>query len=282
MTSGFPPPSTPSVGWHQDPHGSGEMRYFDGWRWVHSEHTTQPDSPEPVAVRVPVRSGVLAVVVLLLSLLMSGLGLVIALELGVSDAVALGIAMALGYLPAIGFAVISAKSWGTGDVLGDLGMRSRWADLGWGPLIWIVAITVQIALGSVILVFDLPTVSNTEGMSELSGDTAQMWVLIFAAVVMAPIVEEIVFRRLLLRALVGVLPAAVAIMIQAVLFGVLHLNPEAGVANLGLVIILTGVGAVFGAAAHILGRIAPTIIAHAIFNGVVLTLVLSGALEDFL
>jgi membrane protease YdiL (CAAX protease family) len=50
---------------------------------------------------------------------------------------------------------------------------------------------------------------------------------------------------------------------------------------LGLVVILTGVGAVFGAAAHFLGRIAPTIIAHAIFNGVVLTLVLSGVLEDF-
>jgi membrane protease YdiL (CAAX protease family) len=257
------------------------MRYFDGRRWVHEDQSPGEDGSPAKAPRVPVRSGVLAVVVLLLSLLMSGLGLVVALELGVSDAVGLGIAMALGYLPVVGYAVISAKSWGSGDVLTDLGLRSRWVDLGWGPLIWLLAITAQILLGSVILLFDLPTVSNTEGMSELSGQTAQMWVLIFAAVVMAPIVEEIVFRGLLLRALVGVMPAAAAILIQAVLFGLLHLNPEAGVANLGLVVILTGVGAVFGAAAHFLGRIAPTIIAHAIFNGVVLTLVLSGVLEDF-
>jgi uncharacterized protein len=264
-----------------DPYGSGELRFFDGRGWA--ENTGAPaaaETPEP-APRVPVRSGVLAVVVLLLSLLMSGLGLVLAIELGLSDAVSLGIAMVLGYLPAVGFAIISARNWGSGDLLSDLGVRSRWADLGWGPLIWLGAITVQILLGSLILFFDLPTVSNTEGMSEISGQAAQMWVLVFAAVVMAPIVEELVFRGLLLRSLVGVMRAPWAIAIQAFLFGLLHLNPEAGVANLGLVVILTGVGAVFGVAAHRLGRIAPTIIAHAIFNGVVLSLVLSGVLEDF-
>jgi membrane protease YdiL (CAAX protease family) len=106
-----------------------------------------------------------------------------------------------------------------------------------------------------------------------------MWVVIFAAVVMAPVVEELVFRGLLLRSLVKVMRAPFAILIQAVVFGVLHLNPEAGIANLGLVVILTGVGAVLGVAAHKLGRIAPTIIAHAIFNAVVMALVLSGVTE---
>jgi membrane protease YdiL (CAAX protease family) len=104
--------------------------------------------------------------------------------------------------------------------------------------------------------------------------------LIFAAVVLAPVVEELVFRGLLLRSLARVMRAPWAILIQAFLFGLLHLNPEAGIANLGLVVILTGVGAVFGTAAHRLGRIGPTIIAHAIFNGVVLALVLSGVLDD--
>ena len=32
----------------------------------------------------------------------------------------------------------ASRRWGTGDVLADLGVRFRWVDLGWGPLIWIV------------------------------------------------------------------------------------------------------------------------------------------------
>lgn len=277
----FPPPSNPSAGWHPDPNGSGLSKYFDGYRWADGAVVANEVASSPVEIAIPVKSGVMAIVVLLLSLLMSGLSLVVALDLGLADAAGLAIAMVFGYLPVVGFIIISARSWGTGDLLGDLGLRSRWIDLGWGPLIWLAAITVQILLGGLILTFDLPTVSNTEGMSEMSGRTAEIVVLVFAAVVMAPIVEELVFRGLLMRSLARVMRAPWAILIQAFLFGLLHLNPEAGIANLGLVVILTGVGAVFGVAAHRLGRIAPSIIAHAIFNGVVLTLVLSGVLEEF-
>ncbi len=276
----FPPPTTPAVGWHRDPNGSAEMKYFDGYRWADNPAVAGQAVPSAEVVKIPVRSGVLAVVVLLLSLLMSGLGLVVALELGAGDAVGLSIAMVFAYLPVVGFAIISARTWGSGDLLGDLGLRSRWVDFGWGPLIWLAAIAVQILLGGLIVALDVPTVSNTEGMSELNGRPAEIGVLIFAAVVLAPIVEELVFRGLLLRSLARVMRAPWAILIQAFLFGLLHLNPEAGIANLGLVVILTGVGAVFGTAAHRLGRIGPTIIAHAIFNGVVLALVLSGVLDD--
>jgi uncharacterized protein len=280
--SSLPPPNTVPVGWHLDPQGSGEARYFDGhsWRGGPDEESLSTENDTSALVKVPLRVGITAVAVLLLSLLLSGIGLLIGIELGFSDAVSLGIAMVLGYGPAVIWASISARRWGTGDLLGDLGFRARWADLGWGPVIWMCAIITQILLGAVILAVDLPTVSNTDGITEMSGQTAEMMVLAVGAVVLAPVVEELVFRGLLLRALLGVMGAPWAILIQAVLFGLVHLNPEAGVANVGLVVILTGVGTVLGVAAYRFGRLAPTIIAHAIFNAVVLALVTSGVLED--
>jgi membrane protease YdiL (CAAX protease family) len=285
VMSGFPPPSTPPVtapaGWYRDPENAAGSRYFDGQQWAPAPSSTEAElSPRSEGqVTVPLRAGVMAVVVLLGSLLLSGVGLLIATELGIPTAIGLGLAMTIGYGPSVVWAVVSARRWGSADLLGALGVRAKWVDLGWGPLIWLVAIGVQILLGALILVTDLPTVSNTDAISNFDGRTAEMWVVIFAAVVMAPVVEELVFRGLLLRSLVRVMPAPFAILIQAVVFGVLHLNPEAGIANLGLVIILTGVGAVLGVAAHKLGRIAPTIIAHSIFNAVVMALVLSGVTE---
>jgi membrane protease YdiL (CAAX protease family) len=283
--SAFPPPTTPPVtappGWYRDPQDPAGSRYFDGQQWApstSSRHAAITASGEK-SVEIPLRAGVLAVVVLLGSLVMSGVGLLIADALGIPTAIGLGLAMTIGYGPAVLWAVVSARRWGSPDLLGALGLRAKWADLGWGPLIWLVAIGVQIGLGALILATDLPTVSNTDAISNFDGRTAEMWVVIFAAVVMAPVVEELVFRGLLLRSLVRVMPSPVAIFIQAVVFGVLHLNPEAGIANLGLVIILTGVGAVLGVAAHKLGRLAPTIIAHSIFNAVVMAVVLSGVTE---
>ena len=47
-----------------------------------------------------------------------------------------------------------------------------------------------------------------------------------------------------------------------------------GAGNIGLVLVLAAVGVAFGGAAYLLRRIGPTILAHAIFNGVVMAVVL--------
>ena len=61
---------------------------------------------------------------------------------------------------------------------------------------------------------------------------------------------------------------------QGVLFGLAHVDPARGAGNIGLVLVLAAVGVAFGGAAYLLRRIGPTIIAHAIFNGVVMAVVL--------
>jgi membrane protease YdiL (CAAX protease family) len=71
-----------------------------------------------------------------------------------------------------------------------------------------------------------------------------------------------------------------AIGLQGLLFGFAHSDPSRGAGNLGLALVLSGVGVALGTSAYLLRRIGPTVIAHAIFNGVVLIIILSGLLDD--
>ena len=95
------------------------------------------------------------------------------------------------------------------------------------------------------------------------------------AVVAAPIVEEMIFRGLMLRGLLSRMSAWLAVGVQGLLFGAVHVDPVRGIGNIGLALVLSAVGVVFGGAAYLLRRIGPTILAHAIFNGVVMVIVLT-------
>jgi len=105
---------------------------------------------------------------------------------------------------------------------------------------------------------------------------------VIAAVIAAPVVEELVFRGLVMRSLLSKLPAVAAIVLQGVLFGVAHIDPVRGIGNTGLALILSGVGISLGTAAYLLRRIGPTVVAHAIFNGVVMILLLTGIRDRLL
>jgi hypothetical protein len=80
-----------------------------------------------------------------------------------------------------------------------------------------------------------------------------------------------------MRGLRARLGAMATVILQAVFFGAAHFDPVRGTGNIGLVMVLSSVGAAFGLGAYLLRRIGPTIVAHAIFNGVVLIIVLTGA-----
>lgn len=185
-----------------------------------------------------------------------------------------------GYGPSLLWARYVSARWGTGSMFRDAGWTPRWSDLGWGPVAWLAAVGTQLVVGAAVLAFDVPVANNTDGIGELSADRTYIVSLVITAVVAAPIVEEIVFRGIVLRGLLTRWSPIGAIALQAVLFGAAHLDPVRGSGNIGLVLVLSGVGAALGGAAYLLRRIGPTIVAHAIFNGVVLALVLSGVAED--
>ncbi len=273
--SAFPPPTTAPAGWYPDPSGVGE-RYFDGRDWV----AHQPGFAEPEEhPSLPLGAALGALVVLVVSLI-AGKAIVDWLVRYDWPVVAYVVILAtIGYGPSLAWGWYVRRRWGA-QRLTSLGWRFRWSDLGWGPLTWLAALGTQLVLAAIVLVFDIPLSSNVDSAADLDADRAYMVATLVTAVIAAPVIEELVFRGLVLRGLLSRMRPSLAILAQGVLFGLAHVDPVRGIGNIGLAFVLSGVGVAFGASAYLARRLGPTVIAHAIFNGVVMVIVLSGVLDD--
>lgn len=185
----------------------------------------------------------------------------------------------VGYGPSVWWCRFASRRWGSGNLRDDIGLTARAADIGWGPVIWLGAIGAQIAVGAVVVALGVPVASNTEGLDEIRADRTYAVSLVITAVIAAPIVEEMVFRGVVMRGLRSRLPIVAVVAIQGLLFGIAHVDPVRGMGNIGLVMVLSAVGIAFGTGTALLGRIGPSIAAHAIFNAVVLLIVLTGVAD---
>lgn len=271
----LPPPTTAPAGWYPDPSGVGH-RYFDGHAWA-AEH---PGFAEPEEhPSLPLSAALGALVVLMVSLI-AGKSLVDWLTRFDWPVIAYVVVLAvIGYGPSLAWGGYVRRHWGAQEFR-SLGWRFRWSDLGWGPLTWIAAVGTQVVLAAIVLVFDIPLSSNVDSAADLDADRAYLIATLVTAVIAAPIIEELVFRGLILRGLLSRMGPVLAIALQGVLFGVAHVDPVRGTGNIGLAFVLSGVGVAFGVAAYLARRLGPTVIAHGIFNGVVMAIVLSGVLDD--
>ncbi len=238
--------------------------------------------PRPAHPTLPLGLGFGALVVLTLSLLLSKYILSLVVDLGWPVVAYVGLVALIGYGPSLAWWWFATKRWDAGSPVDAVGARPRWADLGWGPVIWFATLCTQVFVGVFVLLFDVPLANNTDGVGELSADRTYTIAIVLTAVVAAPIVEELVFRGLVMRSLLSKLPVVVSILLQGVLFGVAHVDPVRGTGNVGLALILSGVGISLGGGAYLLRRIGPTMVAHAIFNGLVMLLILTGVRDRLL
>ncbi len=236
--------------------------------------------PKPPHDTLPWQAGTGAVVVLVVSLLASKFLLDALVEFDWPIVVYVILLGLVGYGPSVAWWQYASNRWGTGRPVADIGARPQWSDLGWGPLVWLAAIATQVAVGALVLGFDVPISNNTDGIAELHADRSYVIALVVTAVIAAPLVEEMVFRGLVLRSLLDRVGPIAAIPLQGVLFGVAHVDPVRGMGNIGLAVVLSGVGCAFGGFAYLLRRIGPSIVAHAIFNGLVMLLVLTGWADE--
>jgi membrane protease YdiL (CAAX protease family) len=274
MTS-LPPPTTAPAGWYPDPSGIG-TRYFDGRAWGPRSAPVPVFEQKPPHQRLPLPAALGALLVLVGSLVFGRA--VVALFADSERPVDVVLSVLVGYGPSLVWCWYVLRRWTDGR-LGAIGWTFRWGDLWRGPATYLTAIGIQIVIAALLLLLDVPISSNIDE-GESRATLGYKIAIVIVTVVAAPIVEEIIFRGVVLRGLLSRMGPVPAIVIQGTLFGVAHVDPSRGSGNIGLAVVLSSVGIVFGAAAYLTRRIAPTVIAHAIFNGVVMILLLSGVLDD--
>lgn len=271
------------MGWYPDPWVDGSLRWYDGFGW--SGHTTGTPPPatatslaEPEVI-LPLRVGLLGIGTLLALLLVERTvmyRLLRALDPGVVVSILIAIVVAYGIPLSVGIAAVRHTGLGTWRHL--LGLRAKWVDLAIGPGVWIVVMIGNFMLLGLMKAVGIPFTSNVRGLRG-EGDPIPRPLLVLLIVVIAPIVEEILFRGLFLRALRSKLPTWGAVAVQGVLFGAVHASPVFGKGNIGLVILLAWAGILLGTIATLCKRIGPSIAAHMVLNGVVAILLITGVAD---
>ncbi|MFF2272074.1 CPBP family intramembrane glutamic endopeptidase [Agromyces sp. NPDC058136] len=174
--------------------------------------------------------------------------------------------------------VVVSRRWGTGNLIRDYGLRFRWIDLLGIPVafgvIWFVQPMVVVVA---LLIFGDPGGSDT---NVVVSPEPLIWVpQLVLAVVLAPFVEEVVFRGMLQPSLRrwfdGEWPDADrrvratngAVILTSLVFCSLHLPQIVGGVNgvaLGAATFFSGI--VFGVHAMATRRTAPSIVVHAAAN----------------
>lgn len=154
--------------------------------------------------------------------------------------------------------------------------RWRWTDAVLGLLAGVVV--------RALVELVEPTTGSLLGpfVSEYTPEVvASMVVVVAGAVLITPVIEELFFRGLVLRALVdllggpgSILGSIVALLASATAFSLLHVLPWGGSVPLGLLVGTLGVGVACGILTLITRRLGGAIIAHIVFNATGIALLL--------
>ncbi len=202
-------------------------------------------------------------------------------DLSSSDAVIfLGLTTVAQGLAMGAWPVLVAR-WKGNGVVEDFRWRFKPIDLLSGFGMAIVLLVAALVMGwtvSTAVGLDLGAdeSSNTQIITD-AADSAALWIILVSAVVLAPIVEELFFRGLCLRAIEKRFGTTAAVFGSTFLFTLPHFaNPSlAGTAVLFSVI--GTVGLLLALLVVKTGRLGPAVIAHALFNGVGVIGALAGA-----
>lgn len=163
--------------------------------------------------------------------------------------------------------LVVSRRLGRGTLRADFGFEvsvrdwtAAFVGLGWRVVIVVVMLPLFTLLDA-----DEPTQQVVQELDDASR-TVQL-ASIFWVVVAAPVIEEIWFRGLLLRALLRRSTPAVAVVVSGTAFGFIHML-DAGFGAEGLVtaVGLTALGLFLGAQAIRHGSLSRPIITHASFN----------------
>jgi membrane protease YdiL (CAAX protease family) len=182
---------------------------------------------------------------------------------------ALTISLVCGWPGFLGWPVVATYWKGQRSLRLDFGLDVRPIDLAWGLLGGFVALVLS-SLGGIIwmLISSDPSPSNTEFLPT-KPSVLTAFVIFFLVAICTPIVEELFFRGLFLRALGRRWNLATGVIISSLVFGLFH--AQGG--TWGQAAFIVGVTATYGAVFALLviranGRLGPSIVAHICVNAV--------------
>jgi membrane protease YdiL (CAAX protease family) len=170
---------------------------------------------------------------------------------------------------------VAVKHKGSGS-LRDLGLvPPRWVDAAMGGGFAIAGVIAVSIVAATLEQIDKNLVpGDRQDISEpiKSGAVLGILVLYLIAVVGAPFFEELYFRGLVQGTLTARWGSGIGIGVQAVLFGLVHLDPANGWANVGTFTIILVVGIMLGLIKHYSGRLPPGMFTHAGYNAILVTI----------
>jgi membrane protease YdiL (CAAX protease family) len=266
-TSEIPP------GWYADPWRVATHRWWDGrqwsaWTFGPPPAPERPDPPSPTFSPVGaavVAGGTVAIILLLRAI--DG-------WLSPRDE---WVATAIFYVTLFGGMVATcalvSRLLGTGSLVRDFGFRIRGIDPAWAIVTLMASFVARIAF---VLIFT-PSDTNkaTDNINDnITQNHGVLVVFLVAALVGAPLFEELVFRGVIQRGLTRLAGKWVAIVAQGVLFGFYHVVGAFELASVLYVGTLSIIGIVFGVAADRTGRLGPTMLAHFLSNAAAMALLL--------
>jgi membrane protease YdiL (CAAX protease family) len=164
--------------------------------------------------------------------------------------------------------IIISNHWGTGRLRDDYGLRFRAFDL-LGVPIGIASQAVLIpAIYWILRVSSEDVSSQARTLTDRAGSDAEVVLLVLMVIVGAPIIEELFFRGLLMRAIQARWNDGLALVASALFFALVHFQPLQipGLFAFGLIL---------GTCAQRTGRLGMSILAHAAFNGTAVVMLLT-------
>jgi membrane protease YdiL (CAAX protease family) len=262
-------------GWYPDPWRQAWWRWWDGVSWT--AYTDQwHAAARPVSEPAQLRAGGIAILGFLVGIGISTVIGVLFLIAGydtTDPAFLLGSTIGL-WIGLGGSCFVAVRSKGSGS-LRDLGLvPPRWVDAALGVAFAIAGVIAVSIAAAAIQAIDKQLLPG--GRSDLTdpvdhGGALGIVVIYLIAVVGAPFFEELYFRGLVQGTLSARWGIGVGIVVQALLFGLVHLDPNNGWGNVGTFVIITIVGLGLGAIRYYSKRLPPGMFTHAGYNAIIVT-----------